>query len=488
MQPSLSLSMDGDSPGLVTPTHSPTPGQLPPRFPVNAYPTMPHHEEPVAIAIETLSVFEEATQTAAHFLTMPISAIGFCEGEDLVLKAAVGLSHLGFMNPLARTRRLPLADSVVQAACHQPQCLVLEDAATHELYQTSELLQAYGIKAFIGLPLCTSAGQTIGLLMVMHTQPQTVTDQAIAFMEMVARWSVSEYERHQLTQAAATVVDRPLQAIAPPAQVSGAGNADAAWIDQVRLHLISQLTHELRPPLTSITGMAGMLGREIYGPLTPKQQEYTEIVRSSSQDLLDTVDEIIELGSLTTNPTALAPTTLDVEMVAQQVVSGLTNLAKQKDQDLALTVEPRSRLWVLDKQVLKQLLYHLVFCVLHISGEGGTIRIHASRRGDGLSLAVWLSNPWLGEGLPNSVVAFQPYLSAPQAGGYGDAEGISPQAPPVPLGDQTADTERSREVLALILSRHLAESYGGHLTLQGNPEAGYRLVASLPAQPAQPAE
>ena len=481
MQQPMSLSMDGNSPGWATATYSPTPGQLPHRFPLNTYPTMPHREEPAAIAIETLSVFEEATQTAAHFLTMPISAIGFCEGEDLVLKAAVGLSHLGFMNPLARTRRLPLGDSLVQAVCNQSQCLVLADTATHALHQTSELLKAYGVKAFIGLPLRTSAGQTIGLLMVMHTQPQAVTDQEIAFMEMVVRWSVSEYERHQLTQAAA---------IAPlvPALASEQGDTDVALVDQVRLNLITQLTQELRPPLTSIAGMAGMLGREIYGPLTPKQQEYTEIVRSSSQDLLDTVDEIIELGNLTPHPAALALTTLDVEMVAQQVVSGLTNLAQQKEQELALTVEPRSRLWVLDKQVLKQLLYHLVFCVLHISGEGGTIRIHASRRGDGLSLAVWLSNPWLGEGLPNSVVAFQPYLSAPLPGEHSEVQELSLNAPPLPPADRAAETERSREVLALILSRHLAESYGGHLTLQGNPEAGYRLVALLPAQPAQPAE
>jgi signal transduction histidine kinase len=481
MQQPLSLSMDGDSPGLVTATYSSTPGQLPSRFPVNAYPTMPHREEPAAIAIETLSVFEEATQTAARFLTMPISAIGLREGEDLVLKAAVGLSHLGFMNPLARTRRLPLADSLVQTAWHQSQYLVLEDAATHELAQTSELLQGYGIQALIGLPLRTSMGQTIGLLMVMHTQPQAVTEQAIAFMEMVARWSVSEYERHQLTHAAAF-------SPAVPAPASKEKAADVALVDQVRLHLITQLTQELRPPLTSITGMAGMLGREIYGPLTPKQQEYTEIVRSSSQDLLNTVDEIIELGHLTPDAAALAPTTLDVEMVAQQVVSGLTNLAKQKEQELALTVEPRSRLWVLDKQVLKQLLYHLVFCVLHVSGEGGTIRIHASRRGDGLSLAVWLSNPWLGEGLPNSVVAFQPYLSSPSSGGHGDARALPLQAPPLSPAGQTAELERSREVLALILSRHLAESYGGHLALQGNPEAGYRFVALLPAQPAQPVE
>lgn len=477
MQQRITFSVNGEFPGLAAAAPFSSTDRFPSHIPVNPYATMSHPEEPVAIAIETLSVFEEATQTATRFLNLPIAALGLPAGHDLVFKAAVGLSHLGFMNPLARTRRLPLSDGLIQASWGRSPYLLLEDVTSQSDYQGSALVEQYGIKAFMALPLHTSDGQPLGLLMVMDTQPHPFSDQAIAFMEMIARWAVSEYERQTLLQKAAI-------APAGPAAVAPHPSSSLAMLDRVRLDLISQLTQELRPPLTSITGMAGMLSREIYGPLTPKQQEYTDIVSSSSQKLLETVDEIIELGHLNPAQTEANPIPLDIEMVGQQVVNGLANLAKQREQELLLTVEPRSRLWILDRQILKHLLYHLVFCVLHISGEGGTIRIHASQREQGLSLAVWLSNPWLGEGLPNSVVAFQPYLSTQEAASpqlISEAMTSSPSATGGDLG-------RSREVLALILSRHLAESCGGSLTLQGNPEAGYRFVVMLPAQVAQSAE
>jgi signal transduction histidine kinase len=46
---------------------------------------------------------------------------------------------------------------------------------------------------------------------------------------------------------------------------------------------MSQLTQDMRNPLTTITGMASMLSREIYGTLTPKQREYADIVHTSSK-------------------------------------------------------------------------------------------------------------------------------------------------------------------------------------------------------------
>ncbi|WP_008310832.1 GAF domain-containing sensor histidine kinase [Leptolyngbya sp. PCC 6406] len=436
--------------------------------------------DPTAIAIETLPVFEEATQTAARFLGMPICTIGLVEDTDLVLKAAVGLSYLGFMNQLARTRRLSLTDDLISTTYHQPQYLALEDASEESLYYTSELVKAYGVRGYLGVPLHTSTGQSIGVLMALDTQPHVFTEQAIAFMEMIARWAMSEYERHVLLQR--TMAQSQSETIASHLQQDAKtlGSITAPLVDKIRLHLIGQLTQELRTPLTSITGMAGMLSREIYGPLTPKQHEYAEIVRSSSQRLLETVDEILALGSLNHGQAPLVPVTVDVEMVGQQVSNTLASLAQEQNQEIHLTVEPGSRLWSLDSANLKQLMYHLLFCVLHLTGEGGTIRIHASRRDAALSLAIWLSHPWLGEGLPSMAASFQPYLSGGEQAGSLDIA-----TPSLTATSDDADGSvvmvRSRELLALILSRHLAERQGGTLTLQGNAETGYRFVVLLPA-------
>ncbi len=410
---------------------------------------------------EVLAVFEEATQMVARFLGIPICALGWVGGEVLQFQSAVGLSHLGFMNPLARSRQIALADPLISLVWQQRQPLALPDTSTEVRAMNSILVQEYGVQTYLGVPLITTQGKCLGLLMAMDVTPKAVAEDAIAFMEMAARWSMSEYERYSLAPA------QPQNAA--PRSMAPSPSSGAS-LEVVRLHLIGKLTEELRNPLTSITGMAGMLNREIYGPLTPKQQEYTQIVRESSQQLLTIVDDIIELGAFHAPEKTLTAASVDVDLLGHQVLDSLAPLAKHHEKTLALTIEPGSRLWILDKSVFKQVLYHLIFCVINGAGEGGAVKIHASRQQQSLKLAVWLSHPWLGEGLPGAESSLSPYL---QPINKESGQGQRPD-------DFSMGNPPSREVLALLLSRHLAEVHGGHLTLQGNEEAGHRLIVVLP--------
>ena len=103
-----------------------------------------------------------------------------------------------------------------------------------------------------------------------------------------------------------------------------------------------------------------MLGQEIYGPLTQKQREYVEIVHNSSKELMDRVKDIVELGLFDPSHELLEFTPVDVEMLGQQVVSTLNQLASQRTQTLAVSIEPGERVWVLDRSLVKQILYHTV--------------------------------------------------------------------------------------------------------------------------------
>lgn len=430
-------------------------------------------------------VFEEATQTASRFLNMPICTVGIPNGNALVLKAAIGLSQLGLMNPLARTRRFPLDDELANYVLREKRCLVLP-TIDQDPFVSSLLVQEYGIQAFLGMPLLTAEGACIGLLAAMDVQPREFAGEAIAFMELLARWSVSEYERYDLSLKLANGHPAPL----PPAETTPV--AASSLLDTVRLTLMSQLTQDMRNPLTTITGMANMLSREIYGPLTPKQREYAEIVRNSSQNLLEVANEILELSSIGSDLQPLNPTPVDFEMLGQYVQKTLTTLAQENHQDLQITVEPGSRLWRLDKDVVRQLLYHLTYSIIKLSGEGGTVRIHGSERDDCLNIAIWVSHPWLGEGVPASASSLYRCLSntgeetnllslvLAQATGNGETAQFEP--PCDNFDDIKRDaTVKVREILSLLLSRHLIEHHGGTLTLQGTAESGYRFLVILPS-------
>lgn len=326
----------------------------------------------------------------------------------------------------------------------------------------------------------------------MDLLPHKFTQQEIALLELSARWSMSEFEKQRALQAL-----QQSELTTRSTLTAGDRNESPllAKVNQVRFDLIVQLTQDLRNPLTSVTGMASMLSREIYGPLSEKQQEYAKIVLSSSQQLLTMVNEIVEIGDLKEEDYQLTVATADIEMIGQQAFASLENIAKQQDLQLKLTVEPGSRIWNLDKRVVKQLIYHLVFSIIKMSTAGSTIRLHVSRKDDSANLALWVSNPWLGEDLPQAVIAWdQAQMASVSQGQQPSAAPVfaSPQ-PPVEGAGATETGEvfealatakkvdASRQELGLLLSRHLTEMHGGEATVQGSDASGYRYIISLPS-------
>ncbi len=446
------------------------------------------------LGTDAIPIFDEATQTVSRLLAMPICLLSIFDTDWQRFKSVVGLSSLGLMNQLAAARSMPRSESFCTHVIDSGKTFALTDATAHPAFSRSLLVQQYGIQSYLGVPLMTSEGCCIGTLAIMDLLPHPFTQQEIAFLELSALWCMSEFEKQHIL--ATLQLDK--HSLQPTAASTPTEASLFSKIEQVRFDLIVQLTQNLRNPLTSITGMANMLSREIYGPLSEKQQEYAKIVLSSSQQLLNVVDEIVEIGDVQESNYQLTLATADIEMVGQQAIAALADLAKQHDLQLQLTVEPGSRIWSLDKRIVRQLIYHLVFSIIKLSTAGSTIRLHVSRKDASISIALWVSNPWLGEDLPQAVIAWgqahfatvpndqsvsnrvtepQPTTSAP----FADSSCESPKKEVFEALATAQKVDASRQELGLLLSQHLTKIHGGEVSVQGSVATGYRYVITLPS-------
>ncbi len=465
------------------------------------------------LSSESVPVFDEATQTAAHFLGTPICILSIADRDRHHFKAAVGLSRIGLMNELATSRQITRHESFCDYVIERLQILAIEDAAAHPDYQNSLLVKRYGIRSYLGVPIMLSQGACIGTLSVMELVPRTFSGKEIAFLELIARWSISEFERNwALTHAAiAGLPKSQTSAIAPNPSPSEAEDLGES-VSLVKANLIAQMSQELRTPLTSIIGMTSVLTQGIYGPLTDKQKEYMDIVHHSSQYMHSLVNEIVELGNLKEGTHDLDLSPVDVEMLCQQALSTLEQASNRREQRIQLTVEPGHRVWLLDKNKVRQLLYHLAFRVIQSSNAGSTIRVHVSRKDGYLNISVWTSHPWLGEGLPHAEV----YANADDASRLLTKESAAKLPAPASVMSGTMRNASEHELtnkeakgmnssgastveepemrgqirqnLGLMLSRKLAELHGGFISLQGTVESGYRYVILLPQLDTQSAD
>ena len=470
---------------------------------------------------EAVPVFEEATQKAATFSDAPICILGLVVEHELWFKSAVGLSTTGLMNQIAAQRKISLDESFSAYVVDSQQPLVIDNTLSNAVFASSILTQHCGIRAYLGVPLLDSNGLCLGTLEVMDWKARDFNQKDVEHLALLARWCLGEFKRNRTTDTKRNIlqnnvsqvewkqtqnlisqVDNLVDLSAPlPTENRTSERAKSEYtVDSsgsIKIDLLSQLTQELRTPLTSVIGMASVLHREVYGPLTVKQREYLEIIHDSGQNLISLVDEIVNLGILNKQSSQINAGSVDIEMLCQQVINSLLEVAKQQQQELRLSVEPGNRIWSLDKEKVRQALYYLVTSIIEMSEPGGEIRVHVSRRNKALNIAVGTSHPWLGEGFGeenlysktvtkalkqnpegylkrnkfNAEIAdislnnYQILTSSALMAVINDKEAIDPHTNKVP-----------RDLLGLLFCCHLTELHKGQVVVRGSSNSSYRYV------------
>jgi two-component sensor histidine kinase len=278
--------------------------------------------------------------------------------------------------------------------------------------------------------------------------------------------------------------------------------------NSIKSLMLSHLAQELLTPLTTVMGMTSVLNQEIYGSLTSKQKEYLEVIQKSSRKLRSLVEEIVGVAQLDDSPSNLKVSAVDIESLCQQVINSLSPVSVQQKQEISLSLSPGPRLWLMDKDKVQIMLHHLVFSVIHSAGSDCVIRIHLSRKGPGINIAVWVFHPWLGESLPHAKL-YCDYLLRRRKAKYSEVNfgrkesQIAEQFSSLPRKEfnrfilsfcelaamvETLEKERKieigdyalREHLGLLLCSQLVEMQGGQLLIQGSSDSGYRYMLALP--------
>jgi signal transduction histidine kinase len=109
-----------------------------------------------------------------------------------------------------------------------------------------------------------------------------------------------------------------------------AGAPDPKWPK-----LLSLAAHELRSPLTVISGYIRMLLKDQAGPVSAQQRRLLELVEESCGRLSALVAEISELARLEAGSVSFSPGTIDVHLLLLDAVGGL---AKLSDRDVSVEI------------------------------------------------------------------------------------------------------------------------------------------------------
>jgi two-component system sensor histidine kinase/response regulator len=154
------------------------------------------------------------------------------------------------------------------------------------------------------------------------------------------------------------------------AQVLAAARAEAASGDRVKREFLANISHEVRTPLNGVLGMSGLL---LDSDLDPRQRECAQVVRSSAENLLALLNDLIDLAKAEGEQRAECGR-FDPVRLAEDVVAMLAERAHVKGVEIA--VHPATglpRRVIGDAARLRQVLVNLVGNAIKFSARGHVI-------------------------------------------------------------------------------------------------------------------
>ncbi|MBN1249582.1 MAG: HAMP domain-containing protein [Anaerolineae bacterium] len=164
-------------------------------------------------------------------------------------------------------------------------------------------------------------------------------------------------------------------------------NRMAASLEQteaLRSELIGNVAHELRTPLSSIKGyMEGLIDGVL-----PAEPETFQQVQREAERLQQLVQDLQELSRVEAGALELKLRPTPVSQLVETVSARLIRQFEDKGVTLATDVPPDLPLVQVDEGRIGQVLLNLVGNALQYTPTGGSVSIHAHRRGDAVVLVV----------------------------------------------------------------------------------------------------
>jgi signal transduction histidine kinase len=226
--------------------------------------------------------------------------------------------------------------------------------------------------------------------------------------------------------------------------------------DKAKGDFLSMVSHELRTPLHGIIGFSDVL-LSASSPLTEKQARWVANIKTSGQQLLTMINDLLDLAKIESGKMELRPEEIAVPEFCDSLLPPFRLPAERKQIDLKAQYDPQLGPVRQDAGKLRQILTNLLTNAIKFTPEGGRVILRAAADGDWVAFTVADT----GVGIPpdEQERVFDKFRQA---------------------GPSTLTREHEGTGLGLSIVRELCGLLGGEVSLQSDLGLGSTFTVRLP--------
>lgn len=132
--------------------------------------------------------FDQLTKLAAEKVGVPVAFLSFIDDQSAFFK-----SCFGFGEPLQTRRRLG-GETFCHHALISDSLLIIDDTRADPKYAAVPTVRSLGVAAYLGVPLHSADGQSIGTFVLLDLKPRRWTREDITTACLLARAALREIE------------------------------------------------------------------------------------------------------------------------------------------------------------------------------------------------------------------------------------------------------------------------------------------------------
>ena len=147
--------------------------------------------------------YDRFTRLTAQIVEAPIALFTVITDKEQFFRSQVGLPE-----PVATTRRTPLSHSFCQYVVLSSAPLEVADAREHPTVKGNPAIEELQVIAYLGVPLITRRGETLGALCAIDRQPREWTERDRSVLRDLAAATVTEVELRRTTREAVELAEK----------------------------------------------------------------------------------------------------------------------------------------------------------------------------------------------------------------------------------------------------------------------------------------